>query len=416
VLRGGYGLFFDQSFDNVWLNIRNNSFVFPSNGFSVPDGSNYLAPLSAFLAKYRLDRPAADFPSLTLFDPHLHNGAVHHYFLGLQAQVTPRATLEITGIGAQGRNLLSSDIINRQFSVPTNLTYTGGCDYSRYQPCLPDIVYHDSQDWSSYHAVTASLRFHSPRGFLNVAYTLSHAIDNQSDPLKGDFFDLTFAPSVQLAGFSRQFDPNNDRGSADFDQRHNLVFHSIWNLPAPRRLHRIFRDWKLAQIAAFRSGFPFSVTDEITEPTSGGILLTRRADVVSPGRVWLAPATPVPGGELLMSTAAFCAPETCAADRSRPGNTGRNAFRGPGLYNLDVSLSRSFPIPGRRESTSLTLRADAFNVLNHANLGPPAADLTAPSNFGVALYGRQLRDIGLPSLLPLRETGRQVQVQVRLEF
>jgi hypothetical protein len=416
VLRAGYGLYFDQPFDNVWLNTRNNSFVFPSGGFPVAPGTNYLAPVSSVIGKYAFDPALADFPALTVFDPQFRNGAVQHYFLGLQAQIRPGAIVEITGLGAQGRHLLSTDLINRQFSVPTSVTSQAGCDFSRYQPCLPDVVYHGAQDRSSYNALTAVLRLNSRSVFLSVAYTLSHAIDNQSDPLIGDFFDLTFAPSVQPAGFARQFDPASDRSNADFDQRQNLAVYSVWSLPVSSRLAGAMRGWKLSGIAAFRSGFPFSVTDEITAPGSGGILLTRRADIIAPGAIWVSPAAQTPGGKLLLNASAFCEPATCPADRSVQGNSGRNAFRGPGFYSADLSLSRSFRVLPARENARFSIRADAFNFLNHTNLNSPLTDLSSPATFGIAMFGRQLRDIGLPSLLPLRETARQIQLQARLEF
>ena len=127
-------------------------------------------------------------------------------------------------------------------------------------------------------------------------------------------------------------------------------------------------------------------------------------------------AEPVSGGVRLLRAEAFCAPGSCPMDRSRQGATRRNAFRGPGLYNLDVSLSRTLLVPRMREGTVITLRVDSFNLLNHANLSQPSADLTDAESFGVAKFGRPLRDIGVPSLLPLRETSRQIQVMLRLEF
>lgn len=45
--------------------------------------------------------------------------------------------------------------------------------------------------------------------------------------------------------------------------------------------------------------------------------------------------------------------------------TSRNAFTGPGIWNLDMALSKTFPI---RESVNLEFRAEGFNVLNHHNL------------------------------------------------
>jgi hypothetical protein len=71
-----------------------------------------------------------------------------------------------------------------------------------------------------------------------------------------------------------------------------------------------------------------------------------------------------------------------------------------------------FKVP---ESTRLTLRADAFNFLNHANLNNPD-NLLGDPNFGVATYGRQGTASGTPSVSPVNETARQIQMMVRLEF
>jgi hypothetical protein len=67
------------------------------------------------------------------------------------------------------------------------------------------------------------------------------------------------------------------------------------------------------------------------------------------------------------------------------------------------------------EAGRLVLRADAFNVLNHANLNQPSPFLNT-STFGVATYGRQGLQSGFPALTPLNETARQIQLLLRLEF
>jgi hypothetical protein len=45
--------------------------------------------------------------------------------------------------------------------------------------------------------------------------------------------------------------------------------------------------------------------------------------------------------------------------------TARNAFRGPGAWNVDASLSKTFPI---HEQVNLEFRAEGFDILNHHNL------------------------------------------------
>jgi hypothetical protein len=58
---------------------------------------------------------------------------------------------------------------------------------------------------------------------------------------------------------------------------------------------------------------------------------------------------------------------------------GRNAFRGPGVTQLDMGVSKFVLLT---ERLSIRFRGDLFNVTNRAQYGAPNADVSA-SNFGV---------------------------------
>src|SRR5687768_12843442 len=111
-----------------------------------------------------------------------------------------------------------------------------------------------------------------------MSYSWSHSIDNQSEPLRGDFFDLSFTriggrrDFLAVSAFSRQFDSGADRGNSDFDQRHNLVVHSIWEsaVGKNRVWSALIGGWSIAQLAAFRSGFPYTVFGASGTPDAGG--------------------------------------------------------------------------------------------------------------------------------------------------
>ena len=216
-----------------------------------------------------------------------------------------------------------------------------------------------------------------------------------------------------MAAFARQFDSRADRGNADFDQRHNLVFFSNWELPelfSSSNAAVVFRDWRFAQVAAFRTGFPYTVFAPSRAAFGQAQVINQRADIVDPALTQIGTGMPVPGGVVLLSEEGFAAP-----GRGLLGNSGRNAFRGPGLFSIDVSLSRSVPLSRLGESGRLTFRADVFNLFNHANLNDPNSGLGS-STFGHALFGRRGRDTGFPALRPLDETARQIQLIVRLTF
>lgn len=61
------------------------------------------------------------------------------------------------------------------------------------------------------------------------------------------------------------------------------------------------------------------------------------------------------------------------------GNLGRNVFRKDGIFNVNVGLSRRFPING---DVSLQLSVEGLNFLNHAQFEEPGKSLT-DRNFGV---------------------------------
>ena len=114
MVRGAYGLFYDRPFDNLWQNLRNNNFVLPN--FAV-QSKNYLVPIAEVLPSYQNQEVAGDFPSLTFIEPALRNSYSQNYFLGLQRQVAQSWVIEINGIRALGRRLITTDQVNRRVEV-----------------------------------------------------------------------------------------------------------------------------------------------------------------------------------------------------------------------------------------------------------------------------------------------------------
>lgn len=74
-------------------------------------------------------------------------------------------------------------------------------------------------------------------------------------------------------------------------------------------------------------------------------------------------------------------------------------MRDPGVFNVDLSLSKNTSI---KERAKLQFRAEAFNFLNHVNLGypgvtfsPGANGLNVSSTFGVISSARDPRNVQL---------------------
>ena len=73
------------------------------------------------------------------------------------------------------------------------------------------------------------------------------------------------------------------------------------------------------------------------------------------------------------NTAAFALPSIYTF-----GNEGRNNMTGPPTKNLDMIVYKDFRFA---ERLNLQLRAEFFNIFNHANFGQPSNNVQA-SNFG----------------------------------
>ncbi len=401
LLRGSYGIFYDPLFDNLWENVIQNQYQTSTVAFTHPVALP--APLSSLLGAGTL-RSSSDFANGLLFQPGLRAPLIYSAFLGVQQIFAPGLTVEVDALDSRGRGLITTDIINRENSVFPSFSNLFG----RLQPELGNLDYRANQGNSDYRALVVALRFRRSSISGQVSYTWSHSIDNQSDPLVGTFLSFNqLASATQsetyFSAFTRQFASNLDRGNSDFDQRHNLVLFGSYRLPGA------LRGWTIAGIGALRSGLPFTVYSGpiFNEPFGAEVLANIRADLTS-AQVYT--SQPYPGGRILLNPAAFQ-----SAQPNSVGTTGRNAFSGPGLANVDVSLARSFHARAWKESFFMTVRADFYNALNHANLGNPSARIGAP-NFGLAQYGRTESASGFPLLQPLSENARQVQLMLQVRF
>ncbi|MDP8982452.1 MAG: carboxypeptidase regulatory-like domain-containing protein [Acidobacteriota bacterium] len=410
LVRASYGIFYDRLFDNLWENVIQNRYQTGAWTFDNP--ISLPAPLAQLEAAGTSQSSSELIPGLA-FQPGLRSPRTHSAYAGVQERLTPSLTLEIDGLASRARQLITTDQINRPYSVgigPNN-------PFGLIQPEFQNYInYRANQGSSDYAALVSALRIRSGRFQGQVSYTWSHSIDNQSEPLAGTFFDLNAFGSAQkgsspfLSSFTRQFASGQDRGNSDFDQRHSLVFYGTYQArPYSGRFAALARGWMISGLGALRSGLPFTVyalADASRFPPE--TLVNQRADLLAPAQVYI--SQPVNGGRRLLNFAAFANPGP-----NTIGSSGRNGFAGPGLFNLDASLSRAFAVPAAGESFRIVVRADFYNLLNHANLNNPASFFGSP-DFGVAQYGRREANSGFPLLAPLNETARQIQLMLRLEF
>ncbi len=202
---------------------------------------------------------------------------------------------------------------------------------------------------AGYNALEASLneRFHGLD--LLASYTYSKSIDQ----------------SAGLPEPVNPVDPSLSRGLSAFDLRHNLVasFHYQFVRPtlAGGWVNKLASGWAVAGIARFTSGLPVTMINNNDTSLLGTIpngINNNGVDTPQWSGMPLHINTNPRGGAAVFDAAQFSLPAL-----STMGNARRRFFSGPGMENLDATVSREFR---RGDDRSFELRAEAFNVFNHA--------------------------------------------------
>jgi hypothetical protein len=235
---------------------------------------------------------------------------------------------------------------------------------------------------SIYHGFQTELEQRYSAGvFLNANYTFGRVIG------------LSTSPADPLGNASLE------RGPDTTSIAHVFHFNGVWDLPfGPGRRYggdrgviaAIVGKWQLAGLLHIQSGQPYTVTAPAPDTGTGSTV--NRADRVADGRL----STDRPKSDWLnqfFDTIAFRRPA-----RGAVGTAGVGVLTGPGLFNSDVTVMKSFDIT---EQVKLRFRAEFFNVFNHANFANPVSDVTSSA------FGRIASTYGFP---------RQIQFGLRLQF
>ncbi len=274
-----------------------------------------------------------------------------------------RNTLELGAVGS------AADSMDRgQYPLYVN---AGVSDfYLRNYPQFNQVVVGTNDGRSYYNSLQLSLRRQAGALKFLVNYTYSKSMDNIT---------------VDGAGFTSPIDNFNvrlNRGRSDFDMPHVLNSTLTYTLPvgkgrrfaaaAPPWVDSLIGGWDIGMLMLWQSGQTITyLSGRSTGPTTGSSFVNYDGDRnigqvlrEGDGVYWLTP------GE----KGRFSYP-----DAGEIGTGGRNAFRGPGFFNVDVALVKRFNI---NERHGILFRAEAYNLLNNVNFGPPNTDFSVPETFG----------------------------------
>jgi Carboxypeptidase regulatory-like domain len=381
VIRGGYGMFWNftpggtssskaqnQPFLQAQATTTNfGTNIILSQGLAAPPGVNLTAPpggstRSAFLVDFR--------------DAHAHN-----FNVNLQRQIATNYMLEAAYSGSRTVNAALKTDLNQ--AVPT----VGVTDqninrpYATIDPLLRTVGALSSTGYVEYNGLQMKFQRRSANhfSFLN-SYTYGRAIDLNSDN------DGT----VTLTNI---FNPEYNRGPADYDVTH--TFSSNWIYELPWGGDSGWGGWQVSGILYLRSGIPFQITQS-QSMLSTGITNNRPNQICDPT---------VSGTNInqFFNTACF---QQVADTTGTFGNTGRNSIYGPGLKNIDLSVIKNTKFGG----VNSELRLEVFNLFNWEQFNNPNGQL------GNAAFGTISSIVASPSCATCGTTERQIQLAVKLKF
>lgn len=217
---------------------------------------------------------------------------------------------------------------------------------------------------SNYNSLQVKLDHHFQNGLSSTSsYTYQKAlgmVSSDGSGVGGTTFYLDFSRN-----YSRL---NNDR-------THTFVQSFIYDTPfgkGKKWLNSgvaswVAGGWQVSGVLSVETGVPFTVTASSTSlnaPNNTQVANVngsfQRLKGIGTGAAWFQPSI-------------FSQPVTAAL-----GNSGKNAYIGPGFFNLDASVFRRFPIT---ERVGLELRAEGFSVTNTPQFGNPSSNVTS-SDFG----------------------------------
>ena len=395
-LRGGAGLFYDTHFaainNQTWGSATPYStsiilttqsagpFSDPYRGTTNPFPAPTPAP-----SNYVFPRPTAAYG----FDPNSNFviPVIYNWNLTIEHQLASRWLLRTAYVGSHAGHLNEYIQKNPAVYIPGSGLST---DKRRiYQP-FGLIGMYEQDINASYNALQLSMEKRLSHGFTILAnYTYSKSLDDQPNGQNVVAMNVNL-PNLSTIPWNMPGRHFMDYGPSVFDRTHRFVASYVWSLPALAGANRfvgmMIGGWQLSGIATAQTGDALTVTAGADQSQTG--LNADRAVQIGLPYGGNACASTAPCVNFL-NPAAFQLPAVGTF-----GTTRKGSLRGPGYFDWDMGLGKSFRLPA--ENMQLQFRAEYFNVFNRTNLNDPTLSRSG-SGFGQIL-GAQDPRIGQLSL------------------
>jgi len=356
VVRGSFGVFYDQINMNPFLDFRP-----PNNADGLEDNPEGPSPVSTYSRNlpFTWQPGVAIFPGVSTCvtgnvatDPNcgtsqfdvfsVNQNFRTPYFFNYNLNVQKSfgngiAVFQIGYVGSEGRKLSVMLNINQFGQLANQFPNYGGMNQL------------NSIGTSNYNALQTTLRLRAWHGLTSsFAYTWAHALD-----------EITAYRGVI------PYDSTNlkaEYGNGDFDTRHNFSATLTWDIPGSSHGPRILtHGWSVNSLMTFHGGQPMDQVrtgyDIIGDPFAGVSHHFQKSASFT-GVTWINPA-------------AFCLPAldggdgSCTGPNIFGGDLRRNQIYGPGYSSVDLSVLKSIPIT---ERVKAQFRVEFFNLFNRINL------------------------------------------------
>jgi len=307
--------------------------------------------------------PASVFPQNTT-TPYVQN-----FTAQVQQEFYWGTVLSAGYVGALGRHVLGITELNAAFPG----TGMAGLPFASIGRTGSTLSY-DNGLTSNYNSLQVNLSKHFSKGLSFLAsYTLSKALGYTSSNNR----------------LLNPFDLRSNYGPQDYDRQHVLSISHLWQIPfgmhGSHLMSTLLGGWQINGIFTWETGTPLTVMSDPVACACPGASLFANLN----GSAFMNEGT------TFLNAAAFSAPTA-----GQFGNLGRNALRGPGSKNYDMSLFKSFRV---RDRFNLELRGEVYNLTNTPRFAPPVTNINSPD------FGRQINTIN-------GAFGRQADLAARILF
>ncbi|MBZ2184867.1 MAG: TonB-dependent receptor [Bryobacter sp.] len=373
VIRSGIGLYYAPL---PAAHLYSQPFISPTVPFFDVIGRGDFPGLSFPFPRTAIDNPGSsnNIQGRTIWDYNRRDEYSIQWNFSIQQAIGRDMAVQATYAGNHGINAFATRTANN-FDPALN---------RRPVSTIGEILVNENAGRSSYNSLQLSFNKRYSKGFtFDAYYTWAKAIIYHSTD--GGF------PSQSILQ-----DPDNiagSRGLKSANPIHMFVMTGTVAIPTPdfvsasKPASLVLGGWSVQSILNIRGGLPVNIFSG-RDTRGNRITNSQRPDAV-PGLDWRSPNQSISNW---INRNAFAFPAA-----RQFGNLGYNTAFGPGVWNADVSVFKSFPI---REKTQLQFRLEMFNAFNVARFGNPVNTLTNP------LFGQ----------ITTADNPREIQLALKLYF